>query len=610
MYGFFEKWVIEAFGLEEEQFCLTDERSVYLVDKDAFDFIRECFISIELFLHNASYCVVECKTTIEGMHLILMRYWDDSSLLHSLVDERTKTVTEYMDFENLDCRLDKEVVVGMIKEYIEKQSNTHLVEELVSHDDLFFINPGNEFIKSLMDIDKFRSGHTQISCEKTFLIITKSYSDKFDLIKSLKEMSVEYNKNIIVTDSESYLLDKNTEEIFKHTIIIIGSPNNCRNNFVMSSRVDVSCFGHQTDKMNRLKGLVETNKKIETINANSKLTEYKKNIEIEKIYKSKENTPFFKYDYIFKDTYTNVIWAAKNKCIVYFLFEIYDVSEEFSILCIREMFKRINGDIPYEELYKIDKEYFDKFNNNNIDEYVRLSVKAALTVFDGITTLVEEQRSEFNKFFDLAMEHSKMVQKYQDQLNAFNLEKFETNEKKRALQNFQDTMSINKVSSVFIKDSTVHVYTKNLYVQDERSKKWHDIGTFHITIGLVNPTYNTGNTVRVYNTKYVGNMGMSNGMQAPHVFEDGRICHGNLNAGMIEAYRNRNMFDLVYQIILFLQSANTIDRAGEYVNTWPEVSEEIALGNNEDIICKKKEESEIKFDDMLASAIPIKILTE
>jgi hypothetical protein len=77
---------------------------------------------------------------------------------------------------------------------------------------------------------------------------------------------------------------------------------------------------------------------------------------------------------------------------------------------------------------------------------------------------------------------------------------------------------------------------------------------------------------------------------------------------MTEAYKNRNLFDLVYQILIFLQTANTSDGAGNYVNAWPEVPERIALGNEEEAtVYEKKSESEQKFDDMLADALPINI---
>ena len=152
--------------------------------------------------------------------------------------------------------------------------------------------------------------------------------------------------------------------------------------------------------------------------------------------------------------------------------------------------------------------------------------------------------------------------------------------------------------------------SKNIYAKDNRTKKWHDIGTFHMIIGMLSSLYDQNNTVRIFNTKHLG-MGMNNGFQAPHVWEDGHACHGNLAIGMTEAYKNRNLFDLVYQIIIFLQSANTSDSAGQHVDSWPEVTEEEALGKikSRDIafIYNKKDEVEEKYDNMLAEALPIKI---
>jgi len=186
---------------------------------------------------------------------------------------------------------------------------------------------------------------------------------------------------------------------------------------------------------------------------------------------------------------------------------------------------------------------------------------------------------------------------------------FEEKETAKAITTFNEVSAINKISAITVDNGTVHIYTKNLYVQDDRTGKYHDIGTFHIQIGMINSTYDVDNTVRIYNTKYTG-MGMNNGFQAPHVFEDGHACHGNLATGMIEAYRQRNLFDLVYQILIFLQSANTGDTAGQYINTWPEVPESVALSTEEEDKFKIEiSETEKKFDAVLAEAIPIHVAT-
>jgi hypothetical protein len=133
-----------------------------------------------------------------------------------------------------------------------------------------------------------------------------------------------------------------------------------------------------------------------------------------------------------------------------------------------------------------------------------------------------------------------------------------------------------------ISGESVNVYTKNIYAKDERSKKWHDIGTFHIKIGMHSNTYDIQNTVIIKNTKHQIKAFSDHQMQAPHVFPEGYICHGTLSSGMTNAYKKRDLYQLVFQLILFLGQANTDDAAGKYVNCWPEVSEDIVNGKLEE----------------------------
>jgi len=183
-------------------------------------------------------------------------------------------------------------------------------------------------------------------------------------------------------------------------------------------------------------------------------------------------------------------------------------------------------------------------------------------------------------------------------------------EEEKALKNYNETLALNKVSSINIEDGLVHVYTHNLYAKDERNGSWHDIGTFHIQIGMLSNDYDTSNTVRVYNTKHQINA-YQEGMQAPHIFNDGRICHGNLAIGMVASYKNRNLYEMVLQLILFLQLANTDDVAGAFINKWPEVTEEEATNTKNDsdikVIMEEISEVEKEFDEAVSSAIPILI---
>jgi hypothetical protein len=330
-----------------------------------------------------------------------------------------------------------------------------------------------------------------------------------------------------------------------------------------------------------------------------------KETEAEKFIKKGENTPYYKYDNIFKDTYTNIIWAVKDRCTIHLLFDVS--CNDFLKRALDELIKRMDTNISYEALLRDDKKYFDSLSTSNMQDYINFAISNSKHQFDEIRKELDVKRKEFTQYMARAMECAKVVQRLEDQLNAFDMQTFEQKEKEKALKNYQDTMAINKVKCVFIADGSVHIYTKNIYTKDPRTKKWHDIGTFHITLGMLNKTYDVNNTVRIFNTKYSG-MGMGNEFQAPHVYGDGHVCHGNMASSMVDAYKQRNLFELVFQIIVFLQSVNTSDAAGVHINSWPEVLEEV-VNRNEEIdnheIYKEISAEEKKFDNMLAEALPI-----
>jgi hypothetical protein len=175
------------------------------------------------------------------------------------------------------------------------------------------------------------------------------------------------------------------------------------------------------------------------------------------------------------------------------------------------------------------------------------------------------------------MESGKSMNILADQIASFDTEKFMSSKKESYLKEFVETTKIPGVSFISVDRECVHVYTKNLYAIDERTNKYHDIGTFYIKIGMVSSTYDTSNTVNITNTKHKISA-YESAMNAPHVFSNGKICHGSLAKGMVEAYARKDLFQLIYQLILFLQTANTDDSAGKYIDRWPEVSEKVALG--------------------------------
>jgi hypothetical protein len=639
LYAFVETWITSALGFEYEPYSLPDGKMVHIIDEDDFIYLEHFFTHIwggnkdEVHVSQIGSCV-------SGMRLLLMRFWEDETILYSLTDGGVKEHSYFKKFMDMQYpRFSMNLIELRLLEMKEmhrlgRERGAHqhnndvansTAEVPASEDEAAIVEvvapipipietpkpviPGEKYINLLFEGGPF-SGYLNKKEYEGHYVITDSGMSS-DRLLYLNELSKQIDRNIIYSIHFEIIMktfkksDEQSVDVAKHTIII----NPVQNNGFYEGRSGLTiCLGREVNKIFKVRGDNESNEKIKKINGDDRFSKEEKEEKIAKIYESRENSPFFKYDKIFKDFYTGTIWAVKDKNIIFLLFQPDNEKNNFFERAIFEIGNRFSNTLSREKLFEIDSRYFKEFSSSNMDSYVEYSMKSARSVFDGIKNLHEEQVSLFKKYTSLAMESAKLMSRYADQISAFDIKFFEEKEAEKARTNFNDTMEINKVNAVFIKNGTVHVYTKNLYAKDERTKKWHDIGMFHITIGMLDTQYDVNNTVRIYNTKYQG-IGMSPGMQAPHVFEDGHACHGNLTVGVTEAYKNRNLFDLVYQILIFLQSANTGDGAGQYVNSWPEVSEQTALMDDDPLYQKTEEKSEVeqKFDDMLADAIPLNI---
>jgi hypothetical protein len=664
MYGFVENWIPQLLGMQCEPYYLSEDVSCSIVSKEDFIKIKKCMTEIS----NQEHCQfhpLSIRSNVTGMAILLMKYWIDETVFYSLTDgdiKRSEPFVWFMkiahprfDFEFVKTKLRQIYEVINSDSEIEIENLEHTDEEEQTVDIIGPEEPQAIIVNKVSETDKkFAEELITILEEKKPEIKNKAGDEFIDKIKSIfgmydttlfitekgnkvlvttdtpktiNNMIIKFadsiNKNVIFTKYYypkiyNFLKKLDPIEIYKHTVVFDLQPNQSNNisQFINRTRegrginyTNTICLGEKLLAHYIVKGS-NVNEEINEINIDITLTKDQKANKIKEIIDKKINSPFFQYDCIFKDTYTNTIFALKQRCIIYLLFYFHNEQIELLEKCLIEIARRINMDIPYETLLEIDKGYFDKLESNNLEDYVKFAVESSKGTYNEIVSQLNSEKERFKKYMDLAMESAKKIKNFQELIESFNMGSFEEKQKEKARMTFLDTIKIREVSTIYIEGESIHVFTKNIYAKDDRTKKWHDIGTFHIIIGMLSSTYDQNNTVRIFNTKHLG-MGMNNGFQAPHVWEDGHACHGNLAIGMTEAYKNRNLFDLVYQIIIFLQSANTSDSAGQHVDSWPEVTEEEALGKIESrditFIYNKKDDVEEKYDNMLAEALPIKI---
>jgi hypothetical protein len=432
---------------------------------------------------------------------------------------------------------------------------------------------------------------------------------------SLFEIAKRVGRHLIIGDDRTRIAELKKQYVSnkpedQHFLIIATNPGNATNELVVTNDKTKSvAFGKEINDLFIVKG-VNVNSEIQKIKDSNKSSAEKEEA-INKLISEERNSPYAKFDKIYKDTATNVVFALQDRNIIYLTFDASNNSK-FSEIALNEIARRFDGTVPYSELVKIDADYQSILEKGNCDEYVKFITESSSSVIRQLKKAYEEAKNAYEDYLTKAMESGKMCSKYMEQIESFNECEQQRKLKEKAFDEYMAVKNIPKVKSIFIKDEQVHVYTDNLYARDDRSKKMHDIGTFHIRIGMHSNSYDTNSTVIIKNTKYQISAFNGGIMQAPHVFSEGYICHGTLATGMANAYKKRDLYQLVFQLVLFLQQANTDDAAGKFVNSWPEVSEDFIKMQELKTTAKEPEKVEFhtqpedkQFDEVFAQAIPV-----
>lgn len=456
MYAFVEQWITSTLNLEFEEYPLSDGKRAHIIDEVDFQYVTHFFQHIAGEDQRNEIGITVIPSCVRGMRLLLMKYWEDETILYSLTDGDIKTNSRFQIFMNWSyprfdleptCRrlrdiarehyrlrgevFAAEVVIPDWASATESQGpepslswsgialNTNSSEEVKLADIIIpkLKNPGERFINTFLQ-NRRGSNYSYREVNNNFVITDVSMPTEH--VKYFINLSKKIDKNIFCI-SECGLISTQMKkenitnvDMAKHTVIINMIPSS--SGFYPGKSGLTICLGEKVTSIYKVLGNNENNKRIREINGNFKLTKEEKEAKVNEIYEKKENSPFFKYDCVFKDTYTGTIWAVRDRCFIFFLFEISDQNEKFIEVSINEIGERFNMDIPYRRLLEIDRNYFRNFSSDNLNDYVNFSMQSCKVVFNSINNLLEEQVSLYKKYLSQAMECAKMVSKYQDQL--------------------------------------------------------------------------------------------------------------------------------------------------------------------------------------------------
>lgn len=112
--------------------------------------------------------------------------------------------------------------------------------------------------------------------------------------------------------------------------------------------------------------------------------------------------------------------------------------------------------------------------------------------------------------------------------------------------------------------TTFHVFTSVLNCRHPRTGDLHEIGAFRIEVNFERATIRWFNLTRQVD-------GHNRNMQAPHIFESGNPCLGNMEKVMADLLAAYELHAIIMMAISFVEEVNVADVAGMHIDKWPVV---------------------------------------
>lgn len=127
---------------------------------------------------------------------------------------------------------------------------------------------------------------------------------------------------------------------------------------------------------------------------------------------------------------------------------------------------------------------------------------------------------------------------------------------------YDELLKLANVIEVQVTKDVIKVTTDTIYCRNPKTGKRHDIGAFEIQIST------SANWVKWYNKTRKVNGGR-NGMNAPHVDENGNACYGNTKDLFPMLIGKREFATVVQLAIAFVEAVNLDDNWGKFIGNWP-----------------------------------------
>jgi len=577
MYGFIENFIAQKFVdagiIPNFEVYAVSEGTVAIVDARCFNIAYAAIMDIARrpapgAQHYPDHYIQVVPSDVNGMKTILHPFWTNDIIFDSITPGNVKEMPEYIAIRQLIPSrrfIFTDFAASFFNTIVRLTDNENDLNRILSEDILEATDNHTEQERQPEEAVPSPTRATEEVIgeeERTYMQIFSNYE-----IPILKNDSGYYVHRTSIFDEDE--LSEFASKIKQNVVVSFGSGSVIRS---VVRAMDGNSFGKNTmiiyptvGNPRFVPGPIMTH----TLFGYDFGSLYQIHMSEKEASSTRRKGPlgpaFAEYDYVYRDFKTGVIWALQKKNEIFLMFgDISTISSKLMSTVLKELGDRFNGKLNYAEMFDRDVRYFSNSSKNDKEFFTNLAVSSVKTFMETMKQELLNAKERYSEYLDKTMEYAKTAQRLEESILCMNEEKIANEEIEKSRKIYEDVISMPKVISMKVVGSEVHVYTKNIYVQSDQTKKWHDIGTFHIVIGMYGNKYESNNTVRIYNTKHQVHA-FNALMQAPHVFEDGHICHGNIIGAMVDAYKRRDIFQMITMIIIFLENANLDDSAGSYL---------------------------------------------
>ena len=430
---FIEKWMSEFLEIPYIPFQLNSGKSCALITDVNFTLIYQTLDGIcqNETKSNEKLRPIIVPSDILGAKVILHKWYVDDDVLDGLTGSLVKNMSSYNEIKMLgpsSTRFSvdefKVVLKNTFNKIINPEAPINLEEPKVIFDDTAVPQEKNiDKIQEMINLF-FENSSPFVSQEFENYKSNFGFNPEDEIIDYCFNFMKTIKKNIIIIEKSttSYFLNK-----LKDLISGIKNENKNPENYLLIIHFDVKnysdfycsasdsikpsmCLGHNTSAVY---SPISDNTNFEI----EKAKQEKKFDIVNDLIQKRKNSPYSKYDGIYKDTVTNVVFGLKSKENIYLLVK-YAHSQCYSVI-FDELARRLNNKIPYSSLKEIDLNYYKERKEKDIEDYIEFAVTSSKEFMSEIRKKFENVQIDYQESFNKTMELGKIMQRLKEQISNF-----------------------------------------------------------------------------------------------------------------------------------------------------------------------------------------------